>query len=68
MLAVLMMNFTRKYVGDIAGISGLNEGMLVGLDWDTWVSRRAQMQQRMVYWSGFGAREYSCTFIKKIVR
>ena len=35
----------KKVRGDVVGISGLNEGMLVGLDWGTWVSRRAQIQQ-----------------------
>ena len=44
-LAAMMMKFTRKDVGDMVVSSGLNEGMLVGLDWGTWVSRRAQIQQ-----------------------
>ena len=52
MLEVMMMKFTRKYLGDMVGVSGLDKGMRVGLDWRTWVSRRVQIQQYMVHWSG----------------
>ena len=45
-LAVMMITFTRKYVDDMVRINGLNEGMFVGLDQGTCVSRGHKYSNR----------------------